>query len=60
MRNIDHFISGGAHAAGQRQSDVFDPNNGGVQAHVTLGTGADLEKAMAAALEGRAGSSIDA
>ncbi|HYI39935.1 MAG TPA: CoA-acylating methylmalonate-semialdehyde dehydrogenase [Allosphingosinicella sp.] len=51
MRNIDHFIGGAAHASGERQGDVFDPNNGGVQAKVRLGTAADLETAVAAARE---------
>jgi malonate-semialdehyde dehydrogenase (acetylating)/methylmalonate-semialdehyde dehydrogenase len=51
MRNIDHFIGGAAHASGGRQGDVFDPNNGGVQARVRLGTAADLERAVAAARE---------
>src|SRR3954468_2650447 len=51
MRNIDHFIGGGAYASGERQGDVFDPNNGGVQARVRLGSAADLEKAVAAARE---------
>src|SRR3954468_22569738 len=51
MRNIDHFIGGGAYASGERQGDVFDPNNGGVQARVRLGSAADLEPAVAAARE---------
>src|SRR5688500_7144251 len=51
MRNIDHFIGGAALASGERQGDVFDPNNGGVQAKVRLGTAADLERAVAAARE---------
>jgi malonate-semialdehyde dehydrogenase (acetylating)/methylmalonate-semialdehyde dehydrogenase len=46
MRNIEHFIGGGAFASGERLGDVFDPNNGGVQAKVGLGSPADLEKAM--------------
>ena len=46
MRNIDHFIGGGAFASGERQGDIFDPNNGGVQASVRLGSATDLEKAM--------------
>ncbi len=50
MRNIDHFIGGGAYASGERQSDIFDPNSGGVQAKVGLGSAADLDKAMANAL----------
>jgi malonate-semialdehyde dehydrogenase (acetylating)/methylmalonate-semialdehyde dehydrogenase len=49
MRNIDHFVAGAAYASGERQSEVFDPNNGGVQARVGLGTSADLERAVAAA-----------
>src|SRR5919205_1617705 len=49
MRNIDHFIGGGAYASGERQGDVFDPNNGGVQARVRLGSAADLDRAVDAA-----------
>ncbi|HMC92448.1 MAG TPA: aldehyde dehydrogenase family protein, partial [Allosphingosinicella sp.] len=55
MRNIDHFIGGGTFASGARHGDVFDPNNGGVQAQVRLGTGADLERAVAAAREAQPG-----
>ncbi|WP_106638931.1 CoA-acylating methylmalonate-semialdehyde dehydrogenase [Allosphingosinicella vermicomposti] len=51
MRNIDHFIGGAAYASGERTSDVFDPNNGVVQAQVRLGTAADLQKAMDNALK---------
>jgi malonate-semialdehyde dehydrogenase (acetylating)/methylmalonate-semialdehyde dehydrogenase len=51
MRNIDHFIGGAAIASGERHGDVFDPNNGGIQARVRLGTSADLERAVAAANE---------
>ncbi|MEA3000960.1 MAG: malonate-semialdehyde dehydrogenase (acetylating) / methylmalonate-semialdehyde dehydrogenase [Sphingomonadales bacterium] len=51
MRNIDHFIGGGAYASGERQGDIFDPNNGGVQAKVRLGSAPDLDKAVAAARE---------
>src|SRR6476661_6141124 len=46
MRNIDHYIGGAALASGERQGDVFDPNNGGVQAKVRLGTAAELERAV--------------
>jgi malonate-semialdehyde dehydrogenase (acetylating)/methylmalonate-semialdehyde dehydrogenase len=46
MRKIDHFIGGASYASGERQGDVFDPNNGGVQAHVGLGSAADLARAM--------------
>ena len=35
MRQIDHFIVGGVGSAPSRLGDVFDPNNGGVQAQVT-------------------------
>jgi malonate-semialdehyde dehydrogenase (acetylating)/methylmalonate-semialdehyde dehydrogenase len=48
MRQIDHFIVGGAPAA-TRFADVMDPNNGGVQAQVALGDQAVLDKAVAAA-----------
>ena len=48
MRQIDHLIVGGAGAAA-RTSEVFDPNNGGVQATVPLGDAALLEKAVQAA-----------
>jgi malonate-semialdehyde dehydrogenase (acetylating)/methylmalonate-semialdehyde dehydrogenase len=51
MRNIDHFIGGGAYGSGARHHDVFDPNNGGVQAQVRLGTAADLDRAVKAAEE---------
>ena len=49
MRQIDHFIVGGA-GASTRFGDVLDPNNGGVQAQVALGDAAVLEKAVQAAL----------
>ncbi|MEJ7777675.1 MAG: CoA-acylating methylmalonate-semialdehyde dehydrogenase [Sphingomicrobium sp.] len=46
MRDIDHFIGGESHSSGDRSSDVFDPNRGGVQAKVRLGTAIALERAM--------------
>ena len=49
LRSIDHFIGGSTFASGERQGDVFDPNQGQVQAHVRLGTAADLQKAVDAA-----------
>ena len=49
MRIIGHHVVGEASAAGGRSSDVFDPNTGQVQATVTLGTAADLDRAVAAA-----------
>ena len=48
MRQIDHHIAGGA-GGSARFSDVFDPNNGGVQARVALGDRAVLDRAVAAA-----------
>lgn len=50
MRQIDHFIAGGTGAAPVRFGDVFDPNNGGIQARVALGDAAVLERAVQAAL----------
>ena len=48
MRTITHFIDGSSHTAtGARSGDVFDPNIGAVQAQVTLGDAADLDRAVA-------------
>src|SRR5438874_1860737 len=55
LRSIDHFIGGSSFASGERQGDVFDPNQGEVQAHVRLGTAADLQKAIDAALAAQPG-----
>jgi malonate-semialdehyde dehydrogenase (acetylating)/methylmalonate-semialdehyde dehydrogenase len=50
MRDIDHFISGGAVAgASGRFGDVFDPNTGAVQARVQLATEAEVDRAVQAA-----------
>src|SRR4051794_26043498 len=49
LRSIDHFIGGSTFASGERQGEVFDPNQGEVQAHVRFGTAADLQKAVDAA-----------
>ncbi|KRC81528.1 CoA-acylating methylmalonate-semialdehyde dehydrogenase [Sphingomonas sp. Root241] len=49
MRTIDHLIAGHAGGGAGRTSDVFDPNTGQVQARVSLGTQADLDRAVAAA-----------
>src|SRR6476469_46674 len=49
LRSIDHFIDGSTFASGERQGDVFDPNQGEVQANVRFGTSADLQKAVDAA-----------
>jgi malonate-semialdehyde dehydrogenase (acetylating) / methylmalonate-semialdehyde dehydrogenase len=50
MRTIDHFVSGYTNSEPARWGDVFDPNNGGVQAKVALGNKAILEQAVTAAL----------
>ena len=49
MRLIDHLIAGGTGGTPARKGDIFDPNNGGVQAQVALGDAAVLERAVAAA-----------
>lgn len=49
IREISHYLAGGAKAPASRFSDVFDPNNGEVQARVGLGAPADLDKAVALA-----------
>jgi malonate-semialdehyde dehydrogenase (acetylating) / methylmalonate-semialdehyde dehydrogenase len=49
MRTIDHFIGGNPAITASRFGDVFDPNNGGVQARVSLGDVAVLDAAVAAA-----------
>src|SRR3982750_220810 len=46
LRSIDHFIGGSSFASGERQGDVFAPNQGQVQAQVRFGTSADLQKAV--------------
>ncbi len=51
MRLVDHFIVGGPGGAPTRLGDIFDPNNGGVQAQVALGTAETLERAVQAALK---------
>jgi malonate-semialdehyde dehydrogenase (acetylating) / methylmalonate-semialdehyde dehydrogenase len=55
VRTIDHFIMGGAGAAALRFGDVFDPNNGAVQARVPLGDAAVLQRAVDAALKAQPG-----
>lgn len=49
MRQIDHFLSGGASFAAGRTSDVFNPSTGQIQARVVLGDQAVLDAAVAAA-----------
>jgi malonate-semialdehyde dehydrogenase (acetylating)/methylmalonate-semialdehyde dehydrogenase len=54
MRNIEHFI-GGRSVAGTsgRHGDVFDPNAGRVQARVALADAAELDRAVASAVDGQ-------
>ena len=47
MRQIDHFLSGGASFATARTSDIFNPSTGQVQGRVALGDKAVLEAAVA-------------
>jgi malonate-semialdehyde dehydrogenase (acetylating)/methylmalonate-semialdehyde dehydrogenase len=49
LRDIDHFIAGESYSSEGRSGEVFDPNQGQVQAQVRLGTAADLERAIEAA-----------
>src|SRR6185295_10111407 len=50
MRRIDGFIGGKAtKVSGQRESDVFNPNTGDVQAKVGLASNADVDAAVQAA-----------
>ena len=49
MRQLDHVIAGGAVGASTRFGDIFDPNDGTVQARVPLGGQAELSPAVAAA-----------
>jgi malonate-semialdehyde dehydrogenase (acetylating)/methylmalonate-semialdehyde dehydrogenase len=55
VRIIDHFISDGAGVPATRYGDVFDPNNGVVQAQVGLGDAAVLQRAIDAALKAQPG-----
>jgi malonate-semialdehyde dehydrogenase (acetylating) / methylmalonate-semialdehyde dehydrogenase len=54
MRDIAHLIAGGSGNAA-RHGDVYDPNNGTVQARVALGGAADLDRAVAAARQAQPG-----
>ncbi len=49
MRQVDHFIAGGAGAAASRKHSIWNPSTGEVQAEVALGDAAVLERAVAAA-----------
>ncbi|WP_095011273.1 CoA-acylating methylmalonate-semialdehyde dehydrogenase [Tsuneonella mangrovi] len=49
MRNIDHFMVGGPGSGSGRTKDVFNPSTGEVQAQVSLGDAALLQRAVDAA-----------
>jgi len=49
MRIVEHFVAGATLGGGARQSDIFDPNSGQVQAKVALGSATELQKAVDAA-----------
>lgn len=49
MRQVDHFIVGGPGSPSGRSHDIYDPNQGVVQAQVGLGDSALLDRAVAAA-----------
>ena len=50
LRDIPHYFADGSSNRAERFGDVFDPNDGGVQARVGLGGPADLDKAVGLAL----------
>ena len=48
MRQLDHFIVGGASAPAARTHKIWNPSTGEVQAEVPLGDAALLDRAVAA------------
>ncbi|MEM7665030.1 MAG: CoA-acylating methylmalonate-semialdehyde dehydrogenase [Pseudomonadota bacterium] len=51
MRQVDHFLVGGAGGPPARKHQIWNPSTGEVQAEVALGDAALLEKAIATAKE---------
>ena len=49
MRQVDHFIAGGAGGSANRTHQIWNPSTGKVQAEVPLGDAALLQKAVDAA-----------
>ena len=49
MRQVDHFIAGGAAGSANRTHKIWNPSTGEVQAEVSLGDAALLQKAVDAA-----------
>ena len=50
MRQLDHFIVGGASAPAARTHQIWNPSTGEVQAEVPPGDAALLDRAVAAVL----------
>ncbi|WP_174273917.1 CoA-acylating methylmalonate-semialdehyde dehydrogenase [Sphingomonas bacterium] len=55
VREVKHHMVGGDTSAAGRFGDIFNPNTGQVQARVPLGTSADLDRAVAAAVKAQVG-----
>jgi malonate-semialdehyde dehydrogenase (acetylating)/methylmalonate-semialdehyde dehydrogenase len=51
MRQVDHFIVGGAGGGSGRKHQIWNPSTGEVQAEVALGDAALLDKAVATAMK---------
>ena len=49
MRQVDHFIVGGAGGTAARKHQIWNPSTGEVQAEVALGDAALLDRAVATA-----------
>ena len=48
MRQVDHFIVGGAGGTAARKHQIWNPSTGEVQAEVALGDAARLEDVLEA------------
>ena len=56
MREIDHFVNGGAlKGASGRYGDIFNPNTGEVQACVQFATADEMDRAVVAAAKAQVG-----
>ena len=49
MRNVNHVLAKAVSAPNARSSDIFDPNNGGIQGIVALGDASVLDSAIESA-----------
>ena len=55
MKRVGHYIDGQRVAGeGKRTKDIFDPNTGAVQGKVSMGTDAELNRAVASAARAQA------